>query len=1031
MPETLPPTVHERLARCNERIFVDGLVTGALAELRVDGAVFSAIAGSGQHTFTVPPLNAGAEVRARQDTGAGFTPFSASVFVEDAFVPPEAAPTLPEEIGACSQCVLVSHATPGAQIEIFVQNKLVGEGFANRHGAVCQRIDLRELRGERGAILTARQVVCGAEGPFTGRELVSLPSLPKPEIGEPIFSCQNRVPVSNARAGAVLSFATDGGDDLGSLCSCWKAVNVGVIRPLVVGELVRTMCLYNADPCTETGVWSNWRRVEAPDERIKPEIREVLVEGDQVIRVANQISGATLTIQIAPAAGQAATEFGPRPASVEEEISLAAKLTAGNEVVVIQALCGVRVASDSVIVQPLPPEIFAPVVIDSMFACGQAVQVSNLHPGAFVRVFMDDVPRGQGWSGLQNSLTVPVQQLVAGRKITARQWLGGTASPISDGVLVRDIEELPRPRILGPVAEGDREIWVSGVTPGARVVIRSGGLLEVPKTIIGEVDAAEPILRVPVGPIVGTQPFLTVVPQVRLCDRLVSGPDEHVIMSPCAIPTTEEALEATLDFGDFDLPANAGGFTMKLRGQLYAPKQPLGGRMPLVIIAHGWHTGVDTMGQEVESFKGYAYLAHHLVRWGMLVFSVDLQPVKDHFVSASDAATSQDARAEVIMRVITLLLGHSITTRFIDPNRIGLVGHSMGGEAVAYTHFLNQTQNRGLGIQGAVSIAPTNWLNTMILPRGNYMQLFGSIDQLVGFLPSGDTPLAAGGMRIYDRAERGKTFFWLHGLRHNPFNSLWVAAGDFGEVEYADMALSEGEHQRVAKCLINAFFQDVLMGRSEYAGYMEGTVLPQSLRHLEIHTSHSKEPREVLDNFGDLDDQAGIPAEGILEKTVNSRSETALGSGTTLVEWEDERHSTITNSPHVTAGVRLSWQGPDAQYRSETGGLATVANDVVSLRLAQFYEDAGLNPGALPSDAFVTVSDGSESATVRLGAVAQIPYPDASHTVLSMMRTVRIPFDAFRAVNQSLNLGDVRAVELSFNAKPMGHILGDDFEIGA
>ena len=51
MAQILPPTVHERLARCNERVFVDGIVPGALVELQVGTAVTSAVVASGGHTF--------------------------------------------------------------------------------------------------------------------------------------------------------------------------------------------------------------------------------------------------------------------------------------------------------------------------------------------------------------------------------------------------------------------------------------------------------------------------------------------------------------------------------------------------------------------------------------------------------------------------------------------------------------------------------------------------------------------------------------------------------------------------------------------------------------------------------------------------------------------------------------------------------------------------------------------------------------------------------------------------------------------
>ena len=101
---------------------------------------------------------------------------------------------------------------------------------------------------------------------------------------------------------------------------------------------------------------------------------------------------------------------------------------------------------------------------------------------------------------------------------------------------------------------------------------------------------------------------------------------------------------------------------------------------------------------------------------------------------------------------------------------------------------------------------------------------------------------------------------------------------------------------------------------------MEGTVLPQSVRHLAIHASHSSEPRVVLDNFGDGDAQAGLAAETPLDKTINSRNQAAIASGAGVVEWEDEQHSLdLHSSPHSTSGVRLSWNGPTAEYRERNG----------------------------------------------------------------------------------------------------------------
>ena len=87
----------------------------------------------------------------------------------------------------------------------------------------------------------------------------------------------------------------------------------------------------------------------------------------------------------------------------------------------------------------------------------------------------------------------------------------------------------------------------------------------------------------------------------------------------------------------------------------------------------------------------------------MVVFSIDMDYVNQQ---GSVEHPHQYARAEIILHTIWQLIADAEINPLIDVNSIGLVGHSMGGEAVAVAQFLNQTQSRGLVIKGVVSIAP-------------------------------------------------------------------------------------------------------------------------------------------------------------------------------------------------------------------------------------------------------------------------------------------------------------------------------------
>ncbi|HJQ33112.1 MAG TPA: hypothetical protein VJ866_13070 [Pyrinomonadaceae bacterium] len=1023
MSNTLAPTVHERLARCNERVYVDGLVTGAEVVLSVDGTTFSHIATGDGHTFIVPSLNAGAEVKAKQDSGTGFTPWSPAVIVEDALVPPQSAPVLPEVVGACSQCVHVSNVVPGSDVELRIGKDVVGKGTANSHGAVCVAVNLRKQKGEQGATLLARMIVCGAKGPDAARTLSAEPALPKPVVGSPLYGCQRVVPLSNIHRGARCRLEMSPSTSIGSFCSCWTAGNVYVTQPLVVGESVRAQCYWDAKPCDAKGDWSEWRLVVPPDEGIKPKVLEALIEGDQIIRVENQIVGATLVVRIRPTASDPAEEFGPRPASTEQEVGLNDQLKAGNVVSVVQTLCGVSFESDPVTVQPLPPVVYAPVIVPPLYDCGRAVQVSNLHPGALVRVYQNGVPIGLKWAGLESSISVPVgPTLVAGSKVMARQWVGNVQSPDSAQVPVQPVSTVRTPRILKPVASGDTRVWLSNVMPGSHVVVRSGS------SIIGEADAAEPIVRVSTSPITAA-----IQATARLCNKTSkSSTGVTPIKSPCASGSRFGKVgEESRSYGKFTVPKtlDGGDFETPIEGQLYFPAasggkfNPDATNLPLVVIAHGyWSPGI-------ESYKGYDYLAQHLVQWGMLVFSVNMDEVNNK-TGTSATNTQQYSRAEIILHTIDMLLGDSTLKGRINSNRIGLIGHSMGGEGVVVAQLLNESQSRGYSIKGVVSIAPTHWRPEVVLRHTKYMQLLGSMDLLTSAMTGTDAQAHFSGFRIYDRAWRPKTHFWIYGARHNPFNRVWVANGDTYESGWADLALPPQVHERIAKCLINAFFQDALLDQTAYAGYMEGMILPRSLSDLEIHTQHSKGPRTVLDNFGDADEEIPLAAQP-LDKSTNSQSQAVNAGGAGLSLWDDVEHTAIAHSPHNTKGVQLGWNSPDATYLDNTGGISKSLTDVFALRVGQFYEDATLNPVAMPADLFVTLSDGTNEATVRLGAVAQVPYPDTAGNVLCPMRTVRLPLDAFRAANPALSVSNIQSVTLSLMGRATGNILADDCEFGS
>ncbi|TRW46615.1 alpha/beta hydrolase [Georgenia yuyongxinii] len=1034
----LTPTVLERVARCATQVHVNGLTTGAQVVLTVDGATFTGTAAGGGHMFDVPPLAADAVLTATQDDGSGPTPPSPAVIVEDAAGPPTSAPLFPAEVGACSQCVHLRGLVPGCEVQVRQAGNVAGTATADRHGEACVPVELRGSREDPGPALTAHMSVCGAVGPSSGAILLPDGPLPAPGVGGPLFGCQRVVPLRGLRRGAKTQVGTDSGTYLGWICNCWTDVDVNVLHPLVPGERVRAQQYWDGDACKMLGPASRWVDVVPPDERIRPTVREALVEGDQLIRVTNQIVGGDLVILLRDDGASPEQRFGPRPASQEPEIALNAPLVAGQQVAVEQHLCGHIEVSDWATVLPAPASVPAPVLLPPLYECAGVVQVAGLYPGAVTRIFQDGIPCGLGWAGLDVSVEVAAAPgLAAGARVTARQWVGGVAGPESDPVTVQPVpEKLHEPRVVGPVALGDTTVWVSGVTPGALVSVYSAGAL------LGEGYAGEPLTRVGISSAPGLLDA-----HVRLCDRTANGPRTETLEYPGAARTNRGVGTRDLDYGTAWIPEHAttegttdGGYDHPVRGRLYHPVDEDGDLpdfarpRPLVLIAHGLHYA----DEEDQSHLGYAYLAEHLVRWGMFVFSLDLKRVNEETIKMQ--STQQWARGAIILAALDRLFADDDVGGYFNRERIGLVGHSMGGEGVVVAQALNTAPQTPWGIRGVVSLAPTHWRPDVTLTRAKYLQFHGSLDLLLenpGRVQGAEPPF--NGFRIYDRAWRPRSFVWVYGAIHQGWNPNWWNSPVLGGPPWqaaVDGALTLAEHAEVARCYVNAFFQDALFGRRDYEGYLHGLVTPRTVDHLEIYPLHRSPGTDLVDDFGDADDQDGLPEETPIDRTANRAGGSSQATGGGLDVWDDTEHvGVLARSVHDTRSTDVAWLQPGVEYTASFPPRTRQPTDALSLQLAQHYDqdaagepDVTHNPAGIDLDLVATLDDGAETASVRVGSAGVVPYTAPVEEPWTVFRTVRLPLDAFTAVNQALDLGAIRSVRLRLLLRPTGRVLVDDLE---
>lgn len=240
--------------------------------------------------------------------------------------------------------------------------------------------------------------------------------------------------------------------------------------------------------------------------------------------------------------------------------------------------------------------------------------------------------------------------------------------------------------------------------------------------------------------------------------------------------------------------------TIQIRGSLYYPadrSEP----SPLIVLVHGNHGSCDpgtsnTATLSCQNFKrneaGYAYLGQNLATWGYTTFSLSqdqLMMRQDNpkgkgmhnrrllIAAALDALSAANGSTGLPVDANTTI-GTTLAGR-LDLTRIGLMGHSRGGDAV--TSFMDYNRIRTDGprypLRGVISLAPVDYERKA--PYGTpYMSILPWCDGDVSNLQ---------GARFYERSHyiNGDDPFprilsSQQGAIHNWYNTVWFADGQDG-----------------------------------------------------------------------------------------------------------------------------------------------------------------------------------------------------------------------------------------------------------
>jgi large repetitive protein len=297
-----------------------------------------------------------------------------------------------------------------------------------------------------------------------------------------------------------------------------------------------------------------------------------------------------------------------------------------------------------------------------------------------------------------------------------------------------------------------------------------------------------------------------------------SGPPRYTeLPDPMEDGSYEVVRTDPLNLGKttFQEPNSSGGaptganesIEADIRGVMFQPKG-FTGESPLILLVHGNHgscdppaegkaapsgpkctTELNKEGEAGGAFKrndeGYSYLGENLASWGYTVVSLD----QDELMARQDGlGKGMHNRRLLIMAMLDKLKEASegpitapgtnvgsLLAGKLDMTRIGLMGHSRGGDAVS--SFVEYDHTRPVGerypLRAVISLAPVDYERHV--PYGvPFMTVFGSCDGDVSNLQ---------GARLYERSQYVADPYPTYqveqlGGNHDAYNTVWQADGD-------------------------------------------------------------------------------------------------------------------------------------------------------------------------------------------------------------------------------------------------------------
>lgn len=496
-------------------------------------------------------------------------------------------------------------------------------------------------------------------------------------------------------------------------------------------------------------------------------------------------------------------------------------------------------------------------------------------------------------------------------------------------------------------------------------------------------------------------------------------------------PTEGKFKSQTIEFdlGDEKYIADNGRETpYKLRGIMSIPEGD--GKFPIVLITHGSHDNEHT---GVRFDTGFKYLTEKLAQNGYIAVSIDSQ---NAYVWSFGDNEDQDKIPVMMDKHIQKLKeanqgkesGYNIALKDkIDFDKVGLVGHSRGGETIF--KIAKQQEEKGQKISAMLSIEPT-----MIILDTPFTDTDINTSIIVGEY-DGDV-IGYDGIGIYEelntvKREDPTSLIFLERANHNYFNNNIERNDANIPTGQENDQLSKEEQQKFLANYAVDFFGASIKNETQGTIYDTLTTSPNKMYGNEVKTLYKDKNTTEIVSVENID---GYITEDVkIEATQDSN----FYKNDKLQPLDTGTHGNTATS--IRKLINIKWEKLGSKVSIEPNITDFTKYNAISLNLLQDSSDK-LNKKDENQQFTIQIKDKKgNTANVELDEnVTSLDYKEGDPSTIEILgkdyhhwgritpsTQLRIPLNNFKGVN----LSNIKEISLIFNKKESGSIIISDFSL--